>query len=515
MPDSAGAITAKSVVPMPVRAAAALQPIRLPDWLATALAYLGIALITRAFLFGNDVIHVDEEFYLFVADRMAHGALPYVDIWDRKPIGLFLLYSGLSSLPGDSVLAYQVGAIASLVATSMVISRLAREIASATAAWQAGVAYMLFMPMFNCGMGQAPVFYNLLVALAALGIVETVKRAEEDALLWRGAGIMLVVGLAIQIKYTVIFEGICFGMLLLGRAFADVWSWKRLSGAAALWILAALTPTLLALAAYAAMGHAEAFLYANFVSVFERNSDGWTSYWRLIKETAALLPFWLAIFHAPRLFAPTDGTSPRSHAVLKVWGISACAGFLLFGTWYDHYVGPLLVPLSVLAAPALGRLIPKERRYGQFMMALGTVGAFTVPAYQVWRHGTAEGVAEMTAIIRQEMRGGCLFMYEGEPVFYRTTNSCLPTTRIFPNHLNTWIEAPALGIDATEEIRRVLASKPDVITIWAPRKLYLPNYQTRRLVQNVLARDYERYATYTLGTREYYFFRPRRTNPDI
>uniref|UniRef100_UPI001C08B440 hypothetical protein n=1 Tax=Acinetobacter baumannii TaxID=470 RepID=UPI001C08B440 len=57
----------------------------------TFLILLMFAVAVRARDFGNPSIHVDEQFYLLVGDRMLHGALPYLDIWDRKPIGLFLL----------------------------------------------------------------------------------------------------------------------------------------------------------------------------------------------------------------------------------------------------------------------------------------------------------------------------------------------------------------------------------------------------------------------------------------
>jgi hypothetical protein len=55
------------------------------------LVYTLLALMLRAFTFGSPTIQIDEQFYLLVGDRMLHGALPFVDIWDRKPIGLFLI----------------------------------------------------------------------------------------------------------------------------------------------------------------------------------------------------------------------------------------------------------------------------------------------------------------------------------------------------------------------------------------------------------------------------------------
>lgn len=516
MSDTGGAAAADVVRSWSDRAFPALGarfgvPSVVPRWLFEALGFLALFLVTRSFLFGNPIVHIDEQFYLFVAERMREGATVYVDIWDRKPIGLFLLYEGLAALPFDPVIAYQIGAALSFTLTAMVISRIAREIASPAAAWQAGAAYVLFMPIFNAGMGQAPVFYNLLVAMAAWGVVDSVKRPEHPPLIWRGCLVMLLLGLAIQIKYTVIFEGAAFGLILLARGFADVWTYRRLAATALLWVAVALLPTMTAMAWYARLGEMDAFVYANFVSIFERGSDGWQSYWRLAKEVLVLTPFWLAIFRAPRMFPTVSGTNAASHRVLALWGMAAVTGFLVFGTWYDHYVSPLLMPLAILAAPALARSKPGERWYGRFLLGFGAVAGVVVMAYQLNQHGTTRQYEAMNAAIAQEMHGGCLFIYEGELAFYRTTRSCLPTTRIFPNHLNTYIEAPAIGVDASAELAKVLASKPDVIVMRGPyKKLYLPNWDTRRMIKADLARNYERYARVPLGNKEYWLYRPRR-----
>lgn len=229
---------------------------------------------------------------------------------------------------------------------------------------------------------------------------------------------------------------------------------------------------------------------------------------------AVLTPFWLAIFHAPKAFRASTsnsvGDSAGSHRVIALWAIAACAGFLVFGTWYDHYVAPLLVPLSILAAPALARGRPAERWYARLLLGFGAVGGVAVMAYQLSQHGTTQQYEAMNTAIAREMHGGCLFIYEGELAFYRTTRSCLPTTRIFPNHLNTYVEAPAIGVDATAELARVLKGKPDVIVMRSPAsKPYLPNMDTRRLIQADLARNYERYARVPLGNKEYWLFRPR------
>lgn len=91
------------------------EPVRLPHtqtirefgaarWALPAawpVAFLLVAAIAlRASTFCDPFVNADEQFYLVVGDRMLHGLLPYVDIWDRKPIGLFLLYAGIRLLGG-------------------------------------------------------------------------------------------------------------------------------------------------------------------------------------------------------------------------------------------------------------------------------------------------------------------------------------------------------------------------------------------------------------------------------
>jgi hypothetical protein len=43
------------------------------------LLFAVLAVGLRARDFGNPVIHIDEQYYLLVGDRMLHGALPYLD----------------------------------------------------------------------------------------------------------------------------------------------------------------------------------------------------------------------------------------------------------------------------------------------------------------------------------------------------------------------------------------------------------------------------------------------------
>ncbi|MGF7153087.1 hypothetical protein [Novosphingobium gossypii] len=472
--------------------------------------YLAAGFVLRLVMFGKPAFQSDEQFYLLVGQRMAQGALPYVDIWDRKPWGLFAIFRGVHALPFDPVLTYQVLGLVSSALTALVIERIARNIAPLHAARLAGLAYLVWQPVFNVALGQSPVFYTLPVAMAALIVVEARSRPLDPLLARHGVSAMLLLGLAMQIKYTVVFEGLALGLMLLARGWTDGWSPLRLAATGATWIAVALAPTAAVLLGYAAIGHADAFVQANFVSIFGRSTDMTDALAQLGKEALAMIPFALAILIAPRRLSPVNGNAPATLGSIRLWAVAAVIGFLLFGTWYDHYLGPVLVPLCVLAAPALGRTVTGERWYGRLLLGCGLLGAVAVPVAQVVEKGDAAQFAKATRAIMGELHGRCLYVYEGDSALYRTTNACIPTRFAYPSHLNARNEAAALGVDAHAEIRRVLASRPGVIVIAESRRPNQANLDNRRIVATVLGQHYRRYAQITLGTRKFGLWTLRR-----
>ena len=133
------------------------------------MALFAVAVLTRAGRIGDPAIQMDEQFYLLVADRMWHGALPYVDIWDRKPILLFLIYAALRPFSPDGIVAYQIGALLFATTTAFFIVLIARRFAHPAGALLAGIAYLLYLPVLGGAGGQSPVFYNLFMAIGAWG----------------------------------------------------------------------------------------------------------------------------------------------------------------------------------------------------------------------------------------------------------------------------------------------------------------------------------------------------------
>ncbi len=485
-------------------------PLRLRDRLraitdsrhfASFLCFLVIGLIVRMPMLGNPMQHIDEQFYLLVADRMGQGALPYVDIWDRKPIGLFLIYRLALLLPMDPVLASQTLGLASAVATAMVMERIAEMFTSGVGPRRAACAYLVLAPIFANGFAQAPVFYNLPVALAAWLVIRAWTAPAGSGLLRRGLVIMALLGLAIQIKYTVVFEGFGLGLILLAKARADGASLPRLAGYALAWAGVAVAPTAAVWAWYAQAGHNEAFFFANFLSIFGKTQGDNRELLRLGQMLLILSPLLCAV-----LLSRRPDRDPRALLLARLWALSSALGYLAFGKWYDHYIGPVLPPLAVVAAPFLSR----ERVFNYLLFAAAIMANIVTAVDRQLKDGSPADAERARVAIAAELDGGCLYQYQGMSVFYRLTDACLATRYIFPDHLATAPEATAVGVNVAAEVRRIMASRPAVVLVDDDEKPYMPNHQTRAIVDAALARDYVKLGQIHVGVHRLGFWRIRR-----
>lgn len=448
-----------------------------------ALLLLLIAVALRCWDFGNPVIHVDEQYYLLVGDRMWRGAMPYVDIWDRKPIGLFLLYAGIRALPGDGILAYQVTATLFAAATAIVVRAAALRIgAGRVGALVAGITYLLWLPLLGGRGGQSPVFYNLLVAAGALmtlGLPALAERGGQRRIAMSGLATCLIVGVAIQMKYTPVFEGAFFGIahvLYLQRAGA---TWRSTLAAATAFALAGAAPTLAAIGWYRALGPAafDAFWFANVTSIALRPGYPVDQIiMRLLGIAAQLSPLILATMLSWRW------RSARVARALTIgWLAAALAGFLAIGTFFDHYALPLIAPLCVAGSVALGRS-PRLR------IAVIGFGLTLFAVERAFIRDDAPGAREVARIVRLNSGSECPYVFIGDTVTYLLAKACLPTAYAFPNLLAYTTEQGATGIDEAAEERRILARRPPVI-VSSDRRLAIWNQGSVAALNRAL-RDY-------------------------
>ncbi len=462
-----------------------------------------VAIAARALTFGNPLVHVDEEFYFAAASRMWQGALPFVDVWDRKPIGLFLLYAVPARLGFPAgIWAYQALALAATVGTAWLIARIADRVGFRAGATAGAIAYILWLDLLGGQGGQSPVFYNLLTIGAAIAILRSAASSHRRRL---GVLAMVLIGIGLTIKTSLVFEGIVFGLWLLVEEWQHVRRPMGVIGYGASLVAAALLPTAATVIFYVATGHWDAFLYANVISIFERPPDPWTelagNFGQIVLIASPLVT--LAVLALRRASATTDGT--RERRFLAVWLAVAIGGILVFRPWFDHYALPLLLPACAAAAGMLGRADWHRRRTPALLLTAALTGQIVL----ILQHRGRGNGAEVAAMTRAIGHGpGCLYVYSGSAILYASAGRCTLSRYLLPSHLVRAREAGATGVDQDTEIRRILAAGPEAVVIRPPYRGERP--AAHAIVLAAMARDYRLAAALPMGNETIAIYRRRR-----
>jgi hypothetical protein len=215
-----------------------------------------------------------------------------------------------------------------------------------------------------------------------------------------------------------------------------------------------------------------------------------------------LSPLWIAMLWAPHRLGLRDAPAQGPLTFVKNWAIAAFAGFMIIGTYYDHYVGPLLVPFFVLAARSYGRAgLRRKLAIGTIVFGIVCTMLHTVIRVQI-DGSRAEFRAVEDAVERLIEPGDCIYVYEGDVALYHATRACTVTPYVFPTHLNSFKEEHALGIDTQSEMEAIVAARPAVIVKMAQPYNDPPNLSTRAVLQAALESDYTRVQSLPRGTRE-------------
>ncbi|NDA48071.1 MAG: hypothetical protein EBY21_12545 [Alphaproteobacteria bacterium] len=307
-----------------------------------------IAVVLRCDTFGDPNLHGDESFYLTVGWAMHHGALPYADVWDRKPLGLFLIYyliAGISTAP----LAYQLTATLFATATAWVIGAIALRWSKPQGALLAGICYLLGLAPLQGYGGQSPVFYNLFIAVAALMVVRALPQLDRGRVPRSVPLAMLLAGMAITVKTSAICEAVFLGLLCawhVQRSGLGTWRILRL---ALSWALIGMAPAAIIAAWYWHIGHWAEYWHAMVTSNLSKVPDWQTSWMRFLILFIQLSPV-VALAAFGLLEHKREG-----RLFVMLWLGAAFLGLLAVPNFYPHYALPLLVPLCVAAAPFLAR----------------------------------------------------------------------------------------------------------------------------------------------------------------
>lgn len=455
-----------------------------------------VTFAVRAAWFGDPNADIDEQLYSLIGLEMTRGALPFVDLWDRKPIGLFAIFAFAHAIGGPGPAAYQVLAALFTLAGAWMTYRLGLAIVDRVTAAAGGVLYVFLMSIYGSHSAQSEAFWVPMM----LGMALLVRDQEREDALKRALAAMLLGGLALQVKYTALPQCAFFGIWALWGQYRKGVAPRRLLALAAAFAGLGLAPTAIVGAAYALAGHWEAFAFANFTSFFDRlpadvgrfNPDD-----RLYLAPLAILVIIgacaTAIMRAPR--------ANLLHAFHLFWLFASLWTAWLPSTVYRYYYAALVPAVMLAALPLLDRRHP-GRMLSLAIVLAGTGFLLFLPRQYAQSQINRADVESLAVAIAPlvDSKDDCLWIFDGPTSLYRLTDSCLPTRFIYPDHLNNAFERYSLGVPQVVEVATILARKPPVI-VTADTAFTPQNEEAKALVETTLARDYVEIASEELHER--------------
>ncbi|XUU59876.1 hypothetical protein ACRAQ6_09875 [Erythrobacter sp. HA6-11] len=455
--------------------------------LTQALILLLAAWLLRAATFGHPNFFLDEAFYFAAGIEMSQGAVPFVDIWDRKPWGHFALFAGLAAISHDPIV-YQIAATVFAAATAFIIARIAAPIAGGWAAIASGLAYLLYLPIFSGAGGQSPVFYNAFIAASAL----LVWKGREGGG-WQTPFAMLLAGLAITIKTSAIFDGIALGLVAIWFCWQRHSSKTRVLERAIFWAIIGAAPSLIIALGYWMSGYWTEFWQAMALSNLDKSYGMASSWERALTMATRIAPMALLAAASWQVWRERQETT-----LLLAWVAAAIVGLIAIPNFYAHYALPLLMPLCVLAAPFFARLPIGP-------VAIGTIGVMSLwmaPANSFEQTRAAQNALNQLAqAVDAHGREHGVLNYDGPMMLHAATDTRPLTPLMFGPHLSHAPEANVSHLDTSAEVARVLALRPGVI-VMAPEERHLPaNRETRTMVLEYIAANCREVARVSMPMR--------------
>jgi hypothetical protein len=438
------------------------------------LLLLGFALLIRGPSFGEWNFDIDEQFYALVGQRLLAGDLLYVDIWDRKPPALYLVYSVIS-LISRSFLAYHLAATLSATLGAWGIARQAQRFTAAPGALMAGTAYLAMLNRFGGASGQAPVWFNTLMIFAGWAILtrtRLLERGRIDPVLSAG---MAAAGIAIAFKQSAAIECLFFGLWIAAILLRS--SAKPLDIIWQLGVLAMLgiLPMAATFALYWHAGHVPELWHALVDSNFERLYAAPAE--RLMRLAALLGLLGMPLVFAVMGWACLIPAEKRDRRILFLiaWSGVALLAVASFPNVFYHYALPVLPPLCVLCAVFFDR-----RAFGRLALAvlvvvnLAYAGTFDLAT----RYRAHRDTPAFVDYVRQETPHGRLLVWGIPNYLYSLVGTHPPSALAFPPHLYEGAERGVSGLDERAELQRVLKDRPETVVIQEPivaRPLNQPN----------------------------------------
>lgn len=435
------------------------------------LLFIALSMLLRFPSFFPTVISHDESTYLAISWSMLNGSMLYVDVIDIKPAGIFLIFSALQTIFGNTIIPFRMfgAVVVALTAFFLTLTQLKLKFSQRVAV-NTGFIYIFFTSIWAFyGLSiNTEIYFNLFTAIMLYCIVA----AQQRVWLLFVAG--LAGGIGFIIKYVVLFD---FAAIAFVFVFLNVLHLQpqqqtnyqqrilKLLPAAAGFAI----PFLSVAAFYYFNGYFSAFSEISFEAPGKYALS--YTFWQRIKPFIDFMLRFMPIFFF--IFYTFFTRIRKKDNVLKIfiiiWISADIIGIGLMGV-FMHYLVQLIIPLSFIA----GYFFAPERKIPAFIKKITTrpvniyvlIGIVVISLYfQTKEFILTQDYPKKVALYVEELttEGDTIYTSNYHQVIYYLTDTRCPTKYLHRSLLYDSKHINALRIDTLKAINRIINSNPACI----------------------------------------------------
>lgn len=461
--------------------------------LLIVLLFFFLVCFLRLGSFFQSSIVWDESLYLLMARSLIEGHLPYTEIWDNKPPGIYLLFSLALLLFGKSIISIRVITCIAVSITCYLLYKLGNLISKndIKVGLLAGTLYAFFSVINGGIQSNTELFFATFVICAFYllfsALISSVKPISQSYLSLFIIGLLMGIGL--QIKQVVLFEFIAItiiiGVNIYSTSLNKRYIFKKFLISCVPLTIGFITPFIVVLFWFIVGGHFQEYVYANFYANLVRvGSENWSFATIVVSLINQLLsyPFlWICILLSFfYLISPKKVTleEKRTLSYILIWFFMAFLGVCAPKSFYSHYFLQILPPLCLLGSYIIIKTIwsvPGRNSIKNFsILTLVLVNPLLSSSYPYIMTGLksfynqcVKGINNYnddTAIISNYLakrvnKTNYIYVVDSSSIYYYLVPARIPTKYAFPGFMITKLSKVA-GIDPVKELHLIMRKKP-------------------------------------------------------
>ncbi len=424
-----------------------------------------LSFFMRFLSFHYSVIDVDESTYLIIGKEIFKGNLLYVDYYDTKPAGIFLLFGFLEYISGNGLLLSRIVAALLVAFTGYFLYLLKyRFTKNHLISALSGLIYVALVSSYRFGFAaNTEVFFNFFIVLSLYLLFNS---RRWHTFLVTG----IIAGMGFIIKYVVLFDMLAFWtfMLVFGLKKKEL-QWIAYLGNGLLFILGLIIPLGLVALYYYSVGFLPEFTDSSVFFLQNYQSTYTTRDFILfildihIKFLPVVLMLYLCIYHKiKRINTEAQELFPI------IWFFAGVLSVVLLRKPHLHYIIQLFLPVSFILPDffklknSLNRMIMKHR------LAIISYTSLLLLLINIINQSHYLVKPDYPRIIANKLKNNIsanetIYVSNYKHIIYYFLDLSPPGKYVHPSLLINGYHIKSIGVKPSLEIKKIMAKKPAYI----------------------------------------------------